>query len=1133
MQQQQQQELLKRLREQAPYRELIRAIGRSRTIELRGTAGSATALCCANVALEVGGIHLVIADDRDEAAYCYNDLYAFLDPERVFFFPTAYKRSIEYNKEDPSGAVQRSTVLNALKNHREGYLVVCTYPEAILEKVVTARRLRENTLKISQGERLPIAFIAEVLQKYDFEKVDFVYEPGQYSVRGGIIDIFSYADNKPYRLDFFDDEIESIRQFDIGTQLSVGTVSALEILPDTKNAASGSEVESLMAFAGEALLWVADYEYTLKRFADIRVKLLHEMAERGEELESIDRRIITRAGFVEDTRDNRLITIKSTSRERRPDETVTFSQAPQPAFNKNFEVLADNIRQASGEGYTTYILSENKAQIERLENIFSSTKSASGVRFEPLSLTLHAGFTDHAIRANFYTDHQIFDRFHRYTLHKEIDRSEALTIQELNSLKVGDYVTHIDHGVGRYGGLVRTQQNGKTIEQIKLIYRDNDVLFVNVHALHRISKYKDKEATPPKIDKLGSGAWQRLKANTKRHVKDIARQLIALYARRKQSEGFAFSPDSYLQYELEASFMYEDTPDQQTATRAVKEDMEAPVPMDRLVCGDVGFGKTEVAMRAAFKAALDGKQVAVLVPTTVLALQHYRTFSKRFKEFPVRVESLTRAKSTKQVNEILAALKEGKIDIIIGTHKLLGKQVEFKDLGLLVIDEEQKFGVVSKEKLRQFRENVDTLTLTATPIPRTLQFSLMGSRDMSVIATPPPNRQPIHTEVHPFNDEIIREALEFELARNGQVYFVHNRVQDIYSVRDRIRSLVPTARVAVGHGQMKPEELEKIMMDFIYGEYDVLLATTIIESGIDISNANTMIINNSQHFGLSDLHQLRGRVGRSNRKAFCYLLTPDEALLSGDARRRLRAIEEFSDLGAGFNIAMQDLDIRGAGNILGAEQSGFIADIGFEAYQKILNEAMHELRGEMPAESTNLEAGQGSDDTPEATLPTEPTTFISDVQIDTDIEAYLPDEYVGNTNEKIALYRELDNITDESRLADFASRLRDRFGVLPRPVEELLNIVRLRWICIRMGFEKAILKNGLLILHFVYNQQSAYYQTPLFAGILKYVTAHPQKIVFKQHNNRLQMTVRQIQGSAQALDVLNTLYQEALSNSNS
>ncbi|MDR0954066.1 MAG: DEAD/DEAH box helicase, partial [Rikenellaceae bacterium] len=592
-----------------------------------------------------------------------------------------------------------------------------------------------------------------------------------------------------------------------------------------------------------------------------------------------------------------------------------------------------------------------------------------------------------------------------------------------------------------------------------------------------------------------------------------------------------FSPDSYLQYELEASFMYEDTPDQQTATRAVKEDMEAPVPMDRLVCGDVGFGKTEVAMRAAFKAALDGKQVAVLVPTTVLALQHYRTFSKRFKEFPVRVESLTRAKSTKQVNEILVALREGKIDIIIGTHKLLGKQVEFKDLGLLVIDEEQKFGVASKEKLRQFRENVDTLTLTATPIPRTLQFSLMGSRDMSVIATPPPNRQPIHTEVHPFNDEIIREALEFELARNGQVYFVHNRVQDIYSVRDRIRSLVPTARVAVGHGQMKPEELEKIMMDFIYGEYDVLLATTIIESGIDISNANTMIINNAQHFGLSDLHQLRGRVGRSNRKAFCYLLTPDDALLSGDARRRLRAIEEFSDLGAGFNIAMQDLDIRGAGNILGAEQSGFIADIGFEAYQKILDEAMHELRSEMPAESTNPEAGQGSGDTPQATLPIEPTTFISDVQIDTDIEAYLPDEYVGNTNEKIALYRELDNITDESRLADFASRLRDRFGVLPRPVEELLNIVRLRWICIRMGFEKAILKNGLLILHFVYNQQSAYYQTPLFAGILKYVTAHPQKFVFKQHNNRLQMTVRQIQGSAQALDVLNTLYQEAL-NSN-
>ena len=1123
----QQADFLKLIRGQEPYRDFLKALKRSKTIELKGTAGSATALFCVNIALDAGGVHLVIADDRDEAAYFYNDLYGFLDPERVFFFPTAYKRSIEYNKEDPSGLVQRSTVLNAVKNHSDGYLVICTYPEAILEKVVTAQKLRENTLKITKGEKLPIPFIAEVLQKYNFQKVDFVYEPGQYSVRGGIIDIFSFSDNKPYRLDFFDDEIESIRQFDLGSQLSTGTVDAVEILPDTKNAAIATEVESLMKFAGDAVLWVNDYEFMLKRFADIRVKLLHDMADRGEDPAGIDDRIITRTGFIADTENNTLITVKSASRQRKPDETLVFSAAPQPAFNKNFEVLADNIRDAGQRGYTTYILSENKAQIERLENIFSNTASTEPVRFEPLSLTLHAGFTDNNLRANFYTDHQIFDRYHRYTLHKDIDRSEALTIQELNSLKVGDYVTHIDHGVGRYGGLVRTVENGKTTEQIKLVYRDNDVLFVNVHALHRISKYKDKDAEPPKIYKLGSGAWQRLKANTKRHVKDIARELIALYAKRKQSEGFAFSPDSYLQYELEASFMYKDTPDQETATKAVKEDMEQPVPMDRLVCGDVGFGKTEVAMRAAFKAAVDGKQVAVLVPTTVLALQHFRTFSKRFKEFPVRVESLTRAKSTKQVNEILAALKEGKIDIIIGTHKLLGKQVEFKDLGLLIIDEEQKFGVASKEKLRQFRANVDTLTLTATPIPRTLQFSLMGSRDMSVIATPPPNRQPINTEVHPFNDDIIKEAIEFEISRNGQVYFVHNRVHDIHSVRDRIRSLVPQARIAVGHGQMKPEELEKIMMDFIYGEYDVLLATTIIESGIDISNANTMIINNAQNFGLSDLHQLRGRVGRSNRKAFCYLLTPGDEMLTGDARRRLRAIEEFSDLGAGFNIAMQDLDIRGAGNILGAEQSGFIADIGFEAYQKILDEAVRELREETAsAPDENAVAGTGVSD---ESKPTDalPQTYISDVQIDTDIEAYLPDEYVGNTTEKIALYRELDNITDEDRLRKFEERLRDRFGVLPEPVQELLNIVRIRWIALRLGFEKVILKNGLMIGHFVLDQQSAYYKTPLFAGILKYVTAHPAKFVFKQHNDRLQMTVRQIKGSAQALETLHELYRNA------
>ena len=1119
----QQKEFLKTFEAQPPYRELSDAFDGAATIALKGLSGSSAAMVCAGLATGKGGVHIAVADDREGAAYFYNDLYAFLNPERVFFFPTAYKRSIEYRTEDPSGLVQRTAVLNALKNFQEetqpgDYLVVCTYPEALLEKVVSVERLRKDTLTIRVGDKVSIGFVAETLAALEFRKVDFVYEPGQYSVRGGIVDIFSFADNKPYRLDFFGDEVDSIRIFDIGTQLSVEKKEQVEIVPDTKTDGEDVAGESLLRFGEKGTVWTHDPEYLFQRVAEVRKKVLHDLAERKEDPRTVDARIMSQAGLKEDLAQLRLVTLKNAFRERRPDATVEFATSPQPAFNKNFQVLEDNIRESGERGYWTYILTENKIQIERLENIFAS--QGGKVSFGAVSVTLHEGFTDHNLKINFYTDHQIFDRYHRYTLHKDIDRSEALTIRELNALKVGDYVVHIDHGEGRFGGLVRMNENGKTVEAIKLIYRDNDVLFVNVHALHRISKYKDKDSEPPRVYKLGSGAWQKLKNSTKKHVKDIARELIALYARRKQSQGFAFSPDNYMQHELEASFMYEDTPDQEKATRAVKEDMESPVPMDRLICGDVGFGKTEVAMRAAFKAACDGKQVAVLVPTTMLSLQHYRTFTKRFREFPVRVELLSRARSAKQTNEILKDLKEGKIDILVGTHKLLGKNVEFKDLGLLIIDEEQKFGVSSKEKLRQMRAHVDTLTLTATPIPRTLQFSLMGSRDMSVIATPPPNRQPIATEVHPFDDQIVQEAIEYELARGGQVYVIHNRVHDILKLRDRIRSLCPKARIAVGHGQMKSEELEKIMMDFIYGEYDVLIATTIIESGIDISNANTIIINNAQHFGLSDLHQLRGRVGRSNRKAFCYLMTPPDEILSSDARRRLRAIEEFSDLGAGFNLAMQDLDIRGAGNILGAEQSGFIADIGFEAYQKILNEAIHELREEGAA----VPDGEGG--APETVVP-ENTTYISDTQIDTDREAYIPDSYINSTAEKIALYRELDNITEEDRLRAFEARLTDRFGALPPQAVELLNIVRIRWMALRLGFEKVILKNGLMILHFVYNQSSPYYKTGLFAGILKYVTSRPAKFLFKQHNNRLQLTVRTIGNSGQALEALAELAREA------
>ena len=814
--------------------------------------------------------------------------------------------------------------------------------------------------------------------------------------------------------------------------------------------------------------------------------------------------------------------LRDNIRERPAEVRVAFDTTPQPEFNKKFDLLADDINANRLRGYSTCLLSDNKAQIERLSNIFNSI-GEKNVVFDSVPLALHAGFVDHTSKNCFYTDHQIFDRYQRYRIRGELDRSESLTIQELNSLKVGDYVVHIDHGVGRFGGLTRTVENGKVHEAIKLVYRDNDVLLVNVHALHRISKYKDKDSEPPKIYKLGSGAWQRMKLSTKKAVKDIARELIALYAKRQASRGFAFSPDSYMQHELEASFIYEDTPDQQTATQLVKQDMESPVPMDRLVCGDVGFGKTEIAIRAAFKAVTDSKQVAVLVPTTILALQHYRTFNERLKEFPVRIEHLSRLKSAKETRQILEEVKSGKIDILIGTHKILGKGIEFKDLGLLVIDEEQKFGVAAKEKLRQLRAEIDTLTLTATPIPRTLQFSLMGSRDLSVITTPPPNRQPIATETHPFDEEIIREAIEFELARGGQVYFVHNRVGTVADIEALVRRLCPQARTAVGHGRMNAQQMEKLMMDFIYGEFDVLIATSIIESGVDVPNANTIIIDNAQNFGLSDLHQLRGRVGRSNRKAFCYLLTPPEETLSSDARRRLRAIEEFSDLGAGFNIAMQDLDIRGAGNLLGGEQSGFIADIGFETYQKILAEAIAELREEEQAATAPQEGKPQEVLSPQA----RPAAFITDCQIETDREAFIPDEYVGSSTEKIRLYRELDNIADEERLSVFEANLRDRFGEVPAPTRELFDVVRMRWACIRLGFEKAIVKNGIMILKFIENQHSAYYKSDLFGGILKAATRAESKFIFRQNNNKLSVVVRNIKNISEATAALHELAEKA------
>ena len=1100
------------------YKKLVKELSAGKSVSIPGLAGSAFGVVAAGAAAGRRGVHIFVMDDKDAAGYLYNDLYNFLDEDSVLFFPTGYKRSIQFGQEDAAGIVQRITVLNAIKNHTTGYLAICTYPEAIAEKVVGRAKLKESTLQIRTGDVLSIAFVEEMLATYNFEKVDFVYEPGQFSVRGGIFDIFSFSDNKPYRLDFFGDEVESIRHFEIGTQLSVGKLDRIEIVPNLKNIELSGERVSFAQFAEGAAYWFADGEHALKRFNDIRAKILKEL----DDPRQIDNMVTGRKGFLQDTASAQFILSQDNMKERAADVKVEFSTSPQPQFNKKFELLAEDIKANELKGYKTYLLTENKAQVERIHNIFNSIGEKEA-RFEQADITLHEGFIDHESKSCFYTDHQIFDRFHRYVIRNEIDRSEGLTIQELNTLKVGDYVVHIDHGVGKFGGLSRTVENGKVHEAIKLIYRDNDVLLVNVHALHRISKYKDKDSEPPKIYKLGSGAWQRMKQHTKSAVKNIARELIALYAQRKASKGFAFSPDTYMQNELEASFIYEDTPDQEKATEAVKHDMETPVPMDRLVCGDVGFGKTEIAIRAAFKAVADSKQVAVLVPTTILALQHYRTFSDRLRDFPVKIEHLSRSKSAKETSQILKDVAAGKIDILIGTHKILGKEVAFKDLGLLIIDEEQKFGVAAKEKLRTFRTDVDTLTMTATPIPRTLQFSLMGSRDLSVINTPPPNRRPISTEVHLFDEELVREAIEYELARQGQVYFLHNRVENIESIAALVKKLCPTANVAVGHGQMDPKQMEKVMMDFIYGEYDVLVATSIIENGVDVPNANTIIINNAQNFGLSDLHQLRGRVGRSNRNAHCYLIVPPDELLTSEARRRLRAIEEFSDLGAGFNIAMQDLDIRGAGNLLGGEQSGFIADIGFETYQKILNEAIAELREEQLMEEAGAKNAVTAGKAADAQAIREEEIFqsyLTDAYIDTDREAFIPDDYVGSTNEKIRLYRELDDITDGDTLARFEANLVDRFGPIPPATKELFDVVRLRWKLVRLGFDKAIVKNGIMILQFIANQNSPYYKSALFGAILKIIGESGGKFILRQNNNKLTMLVRNIKDIEEATKVL-------------
>lgn len=1078
-------------------------------MQLKGLSGSSRSAFIHACLSQAKGTHLIILPEKEEAAYFYNDLTS-LDKgsERSLFFPSSYVRSIQYKKTDDANIITRTQVLKRLGEKRVASFVV-TYPEALMERVISRKGLDDNTFEMKEGEKVSREFLRDLLETYKFELVDFVYEPGQYALRGSIIDIFSYSSTHPHRIDFFGEEIESIRSFDIETQLSLEKTKKINIIPNIQweRERLVKRVSFFEYLPKNTTVWTENLDLIFDRIDDIYEKTSFE--------DEKDKTLVKSEVIV-----NSQVLNKDISPLTKiefggfnlpgPSKVIQFRTSPQPVFNKNFDLLVNDLRSRKEEGYSVMILSESEKQIERLSDIFREIDSS--LSFIPVLKTLHQGFIDHDLKICLYTDHEIFERYHKFQIHDRYSKKEAISIKELSGLSPGDFIVHVDHGIGIFGGLETIDINGKKQESVRLVYRDQDVIYVSIHNLHRISKYKGKEGDAPRIYKLGTGAWQKLKQTTKKKIKDIAADLIKLYAVRKQQEGFRFSPDTYLQRELEASFIYEDTPDQVKATKDVKEGMEAEFPMDRLVCGDVGFGKTEVAIRAAFKAVTDSKQVAVLVPTTILAFQHYNTFRDRLKDFPCNVDYLSRFRKPADQKIILQKLAKGEIDILIGTHKLVGKEIKFRDLGLLIIDEEQKFGVSVKEKLRELKLNVDTLTLTATPIPRTLQFSLMGARDLSIINTPPPNRHPIITELHVFNEDIIREAIEYEINRGGQVFFINNRIQNIYELEILIRKICKSARVVVAHGQMEGTKLEKTMLDFIQGDYDVLIATSIIESGLDIPNANTIIINNAHHFGLSDLHQLRGRVGRSNKKAFCYLLAPPVTMMTNEARRRMRAIEEFSELGSGFNIAMQDLDIRGSGNLLGAEQSGFIADIGYETYQRILNEAILELRENefkylYPATEEEKESRQ----------------YVSDCQIDTDLELLFPDHYINNVSERIRLYRELDVIPDEEGLAAFEKNLVDRFGPVPDETIELLNVVRLRWLALKLGMEKIIIKNSLMLIYFIQDPESAYYQSGVFSAVLNFVQRMGRNLVLKEENKRLSLKIPQVKSVKSAIDTLNKI----------
>ena len=1072
----------------------------SRNIFLKGLNGSGAAMIIASLFSKRRGSYVCVLNDLEDAGYFYHDLVQLTGGDGIYFFPSAYRRAIKYGHVDPANEILRTEVLSTLQDPTAPFIIV-TYPEALAEKVISREILKENTLKISVSERLDNMFVSDVLDEYGFEQVDYVYEPGQYAMRGSILDVFSFSYEFPYRIDFFGNEVETIRSFDVETQLSKEKLDSIYIVPEmTKgNRTNSSLLDSLPS---ETLLASKDMAWVKERIGSI----WNEEPITGDEesfanIEQLRAKLITGEDFL-----HAALGFCRLHFGTRPtgvaDATLTFSMEAQPIYHKNFDLVSESFHKYLEDGYTLYILSDVEKQATRIRAIFEDR--GDDIPFTSVNKTIHEGFADETLRVCLFTDHQLFDRFHKFNLKSDKARSGklSLSLKELNQFTTGDYIVHIDHGIGQFGGLVRTEVNGKMQEAIRLIYQNNDIIFVSIHSLHKLSKYKGKDSgEPPKLSKLGTGAWEKMKERTKSKVKDIARDLILLYSKRKQEKGFAYSPDSFMQHELEASFIYEDTPDQMKATVDVKADMENDRPMDRLICGDVGFGKTEVAIRAAFKAVSDNKQVAVLVPTTVLAFQHYQTFSERLKDFPCRIEYISRARTAKEIRETLKDLKEGNINIIIGTHRIVGKDVTFKDLGLLIIDEEQKFGVSVKEKLRQLKANVDTLTMTATPIPRTLQFSLMGARDLSSITTPPPNRYPVQTEVERFNPDIIREAINFEMSRNGQVFFINNRIQNIYEMEALVKREVPDARIAVGHGQMEPEKLEKIILDFVNYEYDVLIATSIVESGIDVPNANTIIINNAQQFGLSDLHQLRGRVGRSNRKAFCYLLSPPLSSLTQEARRRLQAIENFSELGSGIHIAMQDLDIRGAGNMLGAEQSGFIADLGYETYQKILEEAVDELKAEEFADlysnATENRPDTGSE-------------YVRETYIESDLELMFPPAYIPNDSERVSLYRELDKMEEERDILAFTERLKDRFGKVPKEGKELIRVVRLRRMAKMLGMEKDILKKGQMSIFLVTNPESPYYESEAFDKLLGFIQKHPRECTLREQNGKRSIVIKNV-----------------------